>query len=168
MSYNKIIKISFKKNIIDKCNQLLFVANNDIIYYDNNHLNYIYIFKNNHLKYTFYGFFKDNYFVIIFDCYDEKLNINIENKHIYLIKLNWILHKINKLSLWILDTSKLNNINTNCLLLTTRKKLFTDNVSINNLLTISDISNITINIKVCNDEIKKKNVLLNLLSIFNI
>jgi len=149
MSNNKIIKISFKKNIIKNCNQLLFIPNNDIVYYDNNHLNYIYSFKNNHIKYTFYGYFKDNYFIIIFDSYDENLNINIENKYIYLIKLNWILYKINDTtSLWILDTSKINNINTNCSVLTTRKKLFSDNISIDDLLKISDVSDTTIRIKV--------------------
>ena len=143
MSYdNKIIKISFKKNIVPNCNELYFVPNNDIIYYDNNHLNYIYKFKNNYLEYTFYGFFKDNYFTIIFNTYNEKLDINIENKYIYLIKLKWILKKINiDLSIWVLDIHKINNFNVfkiDCLILTTRKKLFLDNISINDLLKISN------------------------------
>ena len=47
----------------------------DIIYYDNSHLNYIYKEKLNGIEYTFYGFFKDNFFVIVLDSFNESLEI---------------------------------------------------------------------------------------------
>jgi hypothetical protein len=159
---NKIIKIEFKKNIIKNVNELYFKPNLNIMYYNNNHLNYIYKFKNNDIEYTFNGFFKDGYFAIIFDTYSEKLNINIEHKYVYLIKLNWILKKINNdLILWIIDLSKSNNLNTKCIITTCRKKLFLENININELLEITDYKITNINI---DKNIEKKNLIKRLIS----
>lgn len=165
----KIIKINFKDSIIKGINTLYFEYNYDIIYYNNNHLNYIYKYIKDNLEYIFYGFFKDGYFIIIYDSYHEDLNINVESKYLILIKLNWILFKVNdELKLWILDEKKINNLNTKCLLLINRKKMFNNNINLDILLKISDCENKNINIQII-DKIKKeinikKNIIKNILS----
>ena len=61
------IKISFYKTFYKNFNEIFFVENNNIDYYDNSHMNYIYIYKIDNIEYTFNGFFKDDYFVITLD-----------------------------------------------------------------------------------------------------
>ena len=161
---NKIIKIEFKKDIIKNFTELYFTPNSNMIYYNNNHLNYTYKFKNNDMEYNFYGFFKDGFFTIIYDTYNQKLNTNIENKFVYLIKLNWVLKKIsNDLTLWILDYTKLNNLKVDCLIMSCRKKLFLENININDLLKINDYKIINVNIEK-NSEIKKKSFIKQFIS----
>jgi hypothetical protein len=165
---NKIIKINLKENIIKNLNDLYFVPYHNNIYYNDNHLNYIYRFKNENIEYVFYGFFKNDYFVIILDIYNEQLDVIIESKKVYLIKLEWELKQINDdVSLWILNYSKLNNIKTDCLILSCRKKLFSENYDINDILKISDYHVLKIKIKIV-DEIKKKYNLSNLLSLLRL
>ena len=160
---NKVIKIEFKKNIIKNFNELYFTQNSNMIYYNNNHLNYTYKFKNNDIEYIFYGFFKDGFFTIIYDTFNHKLNTNIENKFVYLIKLNWVLKKINNdLTLYILDYTKLNNLKTDCLILSCRKKLFLENINIHDLLKINDYKIINVNVEK-NTE-KKENFIKKFLS----
>ena len=160
---NKIIKIEFKKDIIKNFNELYFSPNSNMIYYNNNHLNYTYNFKNNDMEYNFYGFFKDGFFTIIYNIFNHKLNTNIENKFVYLIKLNWVLKKINDdLTLFILDHKKLNNLKTDCLILSCRKKLFLENININDLLKITNYK--IINVNVGKNTEKKENFIKKFLS----
>jgi hypothetical protein len=154
---NNIIKIVFKKNIIKNFNELYFKPNFDIVYYNNNHLNYIYKLTDNNLEYIFNGFFKDNYFTIIYDIYDKDLNTNIKGKYVFLIKLDWIFKEFkNNLILNVLDYSKINNLKTECIVLSCRKKLFVENISITDLFKICEVNKINIIIDLDNNINKKK------------
>lgn len=152
------LKITFEKPFYKDINQLYFNVNNDLIYYDNSHINYISIIKKNDIELTFYGYYKDNFFVIIFDEYNEVLDVKIECKHILLIKLEWIIKKISiEKSLWYINTD-LNNFNTEAYFLIDRQRLvngpsinYNDYLKLNNYKTI----NITIN---NTDEIILKNI----------
>jgi hypothetical protein len=156
---NKLIKIEFKKNIIKNITELYFTPYSNIVYYNKNHLNYRYKIKNNDIEYIFYGFYKDGYFTIIFDTYVEDLKTTVENKFVYLIKLKWVLKKINDdLTLWVLDFSKINNLTTDCLVLPCRKKLFLENININDLLRITEYKTTIVHIEK-NLEFKKENFL---------
>jgi hypothetical protein len=160
---NKVIKIKFKKNTIKKFNELIFSPNYNMIYNNNNHLNYIYKFKDDYIEHIFHGFFKDGFFIIIYNIFNNKLNTNIENKFVYLIKLNWVLKKINSdLTLWVLDYTKLYNLKIDCLILLYRRKLFLENINIHDLLKIIDYEIVNVIIE------KKKNFLLKILSSINL
>lgn len=153
------LKISFIKPFFKDFYELYFSVNLDIIYYDNSHLNYIYKEEKNNIEYTFYGFFKDNYFVIICDSYCTKLNTNIEYKNVILIKLDWIIKKIDEdKSLW-----KINNLNfkkyNNAIIVNIRRDFFTlKSIIIDDYLKINFYDTIKINIKNVN-EIKKNTFL---------
>jgi hypothetical protein len=108
LNENKILKISFNKPIFKNIKTLYLKPELRIPYYDNSHLNYIYIEKIENINYIFYGFFKDDYFVIICDSYNTDLDINIKDKNIILLNLNWSLKKIDEnKSIWTID---INNI----------------------------------------------------------
>jgi hypothetical protein len=164
---DNIIKISFKVPFYKNFYDLYFTPNTDIIYYDNSHLNYIYKEKINEIQYIFYGFFKDNYFVIILDSYNEELQVNVENKQIALINLDWVLKKISEeKSVWIIDNSKIDNLNTTAYLLNIRKKILS-NIDINDHIKLVEYSIININIKNVNEFVKeKKNNLLNIIKLY--
>jgi hypothetical protein len=62
------------------------------------------------------------------------LDIKIEHKYIFLIKLNWILKDYNNVTLWIIDTNEKHNFK--CLILSSRKIFFSENVNINDILKV--------------------------------
>jgi len=122
-----IIKISFKNPIYKNFTHLYFIPDKNTVYYDNSHLNYIYTENIENITYHFYGFFKNNFFTIIFDSYDKLLNINIKNKLIILIKLDWIIKRYNENSLiWVIDKSKLKNLKYDAIILPIRNKLMNE------------------------------------------
>jgi hypothetical protein len=167
---DNIIKISFKIPFYKDFYNLYFIPNTDIIYYDNSHLNYIYKEKSNddNIEYTFHGFFKDNYFVIILDSFNENLQINVENKQIALINLEWVLKRINEeKSIWIIDNTKINNLSTSAYLLNIRKKILSTNIDINDYIKVVEYLIVSINIKNVNElEKEKKNNLFNIIKLY--
>lgn len=165
---DNIIKISFKIPFYKNFHNLYFTPNIDVIYYDNSHLNYIYKEKSNDIEYTFFGFFKDNFFVIIIDSYNEKLQINIENKQIALLNLEWVLKKISEeKSIWVIDNSKINNLNSFVYLLNIRKKILNSNIDINDHIKLVEYSMININIKNINQfEKEKKNNIFSMIKLY--
>ena len=165
---DNIIKISFKVPFYKNFYNLYFTPNIDIIYYDNSHLNYIYKEKLNGIEYTFYGFFKDNFFVIVLDSFNESLEINIENKEIALINFDWILKKISEeKSIWIIDNSKINNLNSVAYLLNIRKKILNSNIDINDHIKIVEYLTVNINIKNVNEfEKEKKNNIISMIKLY--
>ena len=88
---DSIFNLSFEKKIFKHFNKIFFVENENITYFNHSHKNYIYTEKINNLTYTFHGFYKDEYFVIVIDSYDEELDINIEHKEVILFKVPWTL-----------------------------------------------------------------------------
>jgi len=167
-----MFKFQFKKPFYKNFSKLFFTQNNDNIYYDNSHKNYIYketINENDSdVNYIFYGFFKDDFFVIIFDSFNCKLNINVEHKFIILIKLKWILNKVTdsnidrnrnscntddtySKSLWELDTSKIYK-NKEAFILNIRKKILNEKyINIDDYIKIYEYNNILINISYLNN-----------------
>lgn len=160
------LKISFIKPFFKNFNELYFLVNLDIIYYDNSHLNYIYKEEKDDIEYTFYGFFKDNYFVIICDSYCKKLNTTIEYKNVILIKLDWIIKKINQdKSLWEINILNLNKYN-NAIILNIRRNFFIEkSITIDDYLKINFYDIVKIKIKDIN-KIKKNNFLEYIYNIF--
>jgi hypothetical protein len=151
---NTIINIFFDKKMVKPIHKISMKPNLNIDYYNNSHLNYIYNYSDDEteLEYTFYGFYKDDYLVILYDTYNIKLDVKIEHKHIYLIKVNWILKEHNNITLWAIDTSK--KYKTECVILSCRKNFFLENITINDILKIN-------NYRVCEVVIKsfqKKNL----------
>lgn len=160
----EIIKITFNKPIYKKINNIYFSQNKDIIYYDNNHLNYIYIDTIDNVNYTFYGFFKDNYFVIIFNSYNSELDVNIDHKQVILIKLDWVIKRcIDEKLIWILDKSKLRNLNSEAIILHIRDIFFNQgNISIEDYIKIHEYLPIKIKINIVN-KIEKFNLKMKIL-----
>jgi hypothetical protein len=162
------LKITFEKPFYKDIDELYFNENNDIIYYDNSHVNYISSIKKNDIDYTFYGYFKDSFFVIIFDEYNETLDIKIESKYILLIKLEWIKKNILlEKTLWYINNN-INNYNTEAFLLLDRQRLLNGpNIDFNDYLKLNNYK--VLNILINNtDEIIIKNVKIinNLKTIF--
>ena len=121
LNENKILKISFNKPIFKNIKTLYLKPELTISYYDNSHLNYIYREKIENIDHIFYGFFKDDYFVIICDSYNIDLDINIKDKNIILLNLSWSLKKIDEnKSIWSIDIN--NVLKTDGYKLNIRKK----------------------------------------------
>jgi len=168
MEYN-ILKISFKENFYKNIKDLYFSENKDILYYDNSHMNYIYKVTIDNILYTFYGFYKENFFNIIFDSYDEKLDITIKNKFTLLINLNWKLNKINEdISIWTINFS--NKFYGESIILPIRNKMFDDNLSIHDYIKIYSLKKIKVIIKTVKivEEIKNFNILNRFFMLFNV
>lgn len=168
MEYN-ILKISFKENFYKNIKDLYFSENKDILYYDNSHMNYIYKVTIDNILYTFYGFYKEKYFNIIFDSYDEKLDITIKNKFTLLINLNWKLNKINgDISIWTINFS--NKYYGDSIILPIRNKMFDNNLSIHDYIKIYNLKKIKVIIKTVKivEENKNFNILNRFLMLFNV
>lgn len=167
---NDIINITFNKPFYKNYTKLYFLPNKDNIYYDNSHVNYIYKIEEKNVIITFYGFFKDSFFVIIFDLYNKELNTKIEYKDILFMKVDWILKKISETkSLWIIDTNKFINHSFNANILPIRNKIFSDqNIGLDDYIKIYNyvIYNITIKIVDKIDTEKKISIKDKILSIF--
>jgi hypothetical protein len=174
MYVNKdLIKISFEDYFFKNFDEIFLSFNKNIIYYNETHMNYIYKVIDNDIEYTFNGFFKDDYLVVIFDSYNKQLNINIENKNVILIKLDWVLKKVfDENFVWIIDTKKFINYNTNVMILPVRNKLFDNtNFNIHDFIRITNYTNMKVTINNI-ESIKKTQKLINfkekLLSIFKL
>jgi hypothetical protein len=168
MEYN-ILKISFKENFYKNIKDLYFSENKDILYYDNSHMNYIYKVTIDNILYTFYGFYKENYFNIIFDSYDVNLDITIKNKFTLLINLNWKLNKINEdISIWTINFS--NKFYGESIILPIRNKMFDNNLSIDDYIKIYSLKKIKVTIKTVKivEENKNFNILSRFLTLFTI
>ena len=137
--------ILFFEKILNKFKKIKFTINKDI-YNDNYcHANYVSHKIVDDIKYTFNGFFKDNYFVIMIDSKDEKLDINIEHKEVIIIEADWVLKDVSENNyLWILNIEGTLYSKKKCYILPIRKSFFT-NIGIN----ISDYLNIN-NVKIKN------------------
>ena len=162
------IQLSFNKPIYKNLTDIYFTPNKNIIYYDNSHLNYIYEETIDNIKYFFHGFFKDNFFTIILNSFNQELNINIETRIVILIKLDWILKKIddNK-RIWVVDKTKLKDITIDSIILPIRNKVFEDeNISIGDYIKIINHKIIKVNINVI-DKINKFSIKKKIYSIFN-
>jgi hypothetical protein len=136
---NHQLKIKFEKKLhfLPNCHTLYFKPNFKITHYNNSHLNYIYVYQTDKIDYTFYGFFKNDTFCIIYNSYNKKIDVSIEHKGLFVIKINWILQPIHStLDIWIVDTQLFHNLTVECYILPLGKKIFSENIHIDNLLKI--------------------------------
>lgn len=183
------LKIFFEKPFFKNFDQLDFIENENIIYYDNSHMNYIYKEKIENIDYTFYGFFKDSFFVIICDSTmcgrreshvtlldteddsqrspsdsNSNLNINYHTKYVVLIKFEWILKKIDDdKSLWIIDNTK-KEYTLDSMILPFRNKIFSDqNINIEDYIKMINFKII----KIRTSQKFKKSIFKNISKIFN-
>lgn len=157
-------EIKFLNPIFKNIDKIFFRENINIIYYEGSHMNYIYILNDDDIEYTFNGFYRDNYFVIIIDSYDKNLQVNIESKYVILLKLEWKKYIFKEKEMFMVDTSKLQNLKINSFILNIRKKLFdVINISLDDYLRIKNSSIIECYLNNYNNNIKNiKNI-----SIFN-
>lgn len=164
---NNFLKISFKEYIYKNIKDLYFIENKEILYYDGSHMNYIYKIKIDDIFYTFYGFYKEKYFTIIFNSYDSKLDITIKNKLTLLLNLDWNLKNISDKSIWIINIK--NNYNKECSLLPISNKMIENNISIEDFIKISNVKKIKFTIKLVNiiDKNKNYNLIYKLRSYLN-
>ena len=168
MEYN-FLKISFKENFYKNIKNLYFRENKDILYYDNSHMTYIYKVTIDNILYTFYGFYKENYFNIIFDSYDEKLDVTVKNKFTLLINLDWKLNKTEEdISIWTINFS--NKYYGESIILPIRNKMFDNNISIHDYIKIYNLKKIKVNIKIVKriEENKNLNILNKFYMLFNL
>jgi hypothetical protein len=158
--------ITFSKPIYKNINILYFIENNNNIYYDGSHMNYIYIHKIDNIDYTFHGFYKDDFFIIIFDSFDNNLSINIEMKYVIILKLEWILKEIKMQNINVVNTENMINYKIDTYLLKNRK-----NINKSSLLTIEDylrLNDYTIITSIINStKINKDNLLNKIKNIFS-
>ena len=150
-------KITFNKSIYKDIDTLYFIENNNSIYYNGSHMNYIYIHKVQNIDYIFHGFYKDDYFVIIFDSYDNELSVNIEVKYVIILKLKWINKEIKKQNIYVIDSENMKNYKIDAYILKNRKKI--NNILISNIedyLRLYDYKIITTYI----NSNKKKNIII--------
>jgi hypothetical protein len=167
---NNFLKISFKESFFKNIKDLYFIENKDILYYDNSHMNYIYTLKIRNIIYTFYGFFKDEYFNIVFNSYNTNLDVFIKNKLTLIVKLNWSLVKYNNndFSIWIIENSEKNILKEkDCLILPIRNIMLENNLSIDDYLNITNYDKIKIKLKFTNTMDDNLLSNLNILNIFS-
>lgn len=148
---NDVIDIYFSKPFYKTYDVIHFLPNKNFIYYDHSHLNYIYKIDETNIEHTFYGFYKDDYFVIIHDSYDKNLNVNLENKNVILIELKWILKKVSEdKSVWILDKKDiLLQLKYDSLILPIRNKyLNQNNITNNEHIRLTEYKTIPVKIKI--------------------
>ena len=164
-----MISISFKKSFFKNFKDLYFVPYEKDIYYDKNHMNYIYEEVIDNIQYIFYGFFKDGYFAIILNSFDKDLDITVENKNVIIIKLDWILQRVNdEKSIWIIDESKLTNLKSNALLFPYRNNFFKFNmIELNDYIKVIDyeVEKVVINIVEKKKKINLKDRLLSMIQL---
>ena len=133
--------ITLNKPIYKNIDVLYFIENNNNIYYDETHMNYIYNHKIDNIDYIFNGFFKDDYFVIISDSYNNNLLVNIELKYIIILKLKWKIDDIKKHNIFVIDTNNMINYKTDAFLLKNRKIINNLSIySINDYLNLNHYS----------------------------
>jgi hypothetical protein len=150
MDNNNII-IYFEKEVIKNLKLLKFEINQELKYINNSHVNYIYDIELNNKLYIFHGLYKDGYFLIITEIYDNILKNTIYDKNIILIKIKWLKKNIDKkINLYFLEIEK---DKYEYIFAPLRKELFnTNDLSIDDLLLINnyntDICKIENNVKI--------------------
>jgi len=159
---SNFFKIKFSKPIIQNIDTLYFIENNNVIYYDGSHMNYIFIDKYNDIEYTFYGYYKNEYLIIYYDSYNKELDIKIEHKNVILIKLQWIKKEIKEKEIFVLNNDK--NILTNAIIVNIRKKI-NNNINIDDYLKLYDYEIIKVYINHTFNE-KKNNIIKIIKSFF--
>lgn len=110
---------------------------------------YEYKLQINNKKYTFSGSFRDNFFLITLDVYDNFHNNTIYNKNIMLLKLEW---ELNSKNIYVLKINSLSKISKDYILTSLRKELNNNNnFSIDELLEIKDYNTNKCQIKYSNN-----------------
>ena len=157
---NNFVNLKFNTYFFKEFKEIYFSPDENIKYYDNNHLNYISSVDISDITYTFHGFYKDKYFVILINSYDNNLQISIDHKEVIIIKSKWIKKTISEdKSIWILDIPCWKTESLDYFLLDNRNKIFDNScIDIDNYLKINNYKIGSLKLKYCN-EIRKKTLL---------
>jgi len=83
------IDLCFYDSIFKNIRRLNFNIDKSIIYQNMSYIQYIYQINKNNIIYTFHGFYRDGYLIIIVDSYDQMTEMNLEHKEVVIVKLNW-------------------------------------------------------------------------------
>ena len=87
--------------------------------------------------YTFYGFYRDGYFVIIIDSYDEFTKVSLKHKEVAILKLNWKLVLDNNMNDYYHISDIQNKRSKYTILNIQRDKLFDKNITIDDYLSVT-------------------------------
>ena len=141
------INLYFENPIINNLKNLKLKIKNNINYKNKSYLNYYHEIKTDDLIISFNGLYKDEYFIILIDYINIKLNTSVYDKNIIIIKLDWKLTKINEnLVLW--EINILDNKKYKYFYLPLRKFLENNNdISITDMLAIHRCINYNLRIK---------------------
>ena len=141
------IYLYFENPIINNLKHIQLKINNKVNYKNQSYLNYYHEIKNDNLIISFNALYKDEYFIILIDYIDTKLNTSVYDKNIIIMKLDWKLTKINQdLFLWQVDI--LDNKKYKYFYLPLRKFLEKNNdISIDDILMINRCINYDLKIK---------------------
>ena len=143
--YLDIIHLKFENPILHNIKEI-YLKPKKTNYTNLSYINYYTEVYNSNINISFYGIFKDNYFVILIDIFDKQLNNSICDKNIIFIKADWILTKINN-ELFLYQINIIKNKNYKYFYLPLRK-YFEDNndLSIEDILSINDCVNYEVKI----------------------
>lgn len=83
------LDLCFYAPIFKDIRSINFNINKNIHYNNISYIQYIYQINKNNIIYTFNGFYRDGYLIVIIDSYDELTKVNIEHKEVVILKLNW-------------------------------------------------------------------------------
>ena len=141
------IYLYFENPIINNLKHIQLKINNKVNYKNQSYLNYYHEIKNDNLIISFNALYKDEYFIILIDYIDTKLNTSVYDKNIIIMKLDWKLTKINQdLFLWQVDI--LDNKKYKYFYLPLRKFLENNNdISIDDILMINRCINYDLKLK---------------------
>ena len=154
---NNFINLSFYKPFFKDFTNIYFTPDMTIIYYDNSHLNYIYKERVDNIIYTFNGYYKDEFLIIIINSYDENLKVNIDHKHVIILKVPWLLNK----NRFEIDIHEFNKFKTKCYVLPIRNKLL-DDININDYIKIYDYKCIELDMRYTVDCSKRYKIFNNI------
>jgi hypothetical protein len=156
-------KIYFLRPIFKNINELIFEEDKNNIYYNGSHMNYICVLNTDDIEYKFIGFYKDNYFVIIFDSFDKNLQTNIKNKNVILLKLNWKKTIYQEKEIYVIAIDKFKNLKMESFILNIRKKLLDiTNISIEDYLKVKNFEIIDCRIDNLNNNNNNNNIIIKL------
>jgi hypothetical protein len=132
-----IIHLSFHEPIFKNIRKINFNILEETNYYYLSYIQYIYNVKIDNIIYTFLGFYKDGYLIIIINSYDETTKVEIKHKEVILLKIDWKLLEDNKKNKYY-HISNFQKKNIRYTVLNIRNK-----ISIENYFTIHDYLCIT-------------------------
>ena len=93
--FSNIIHLKFENPILYNNKEVYLKPNKNIQYINQSYLSYYTEIYNSNILIKINGFYKDQYFILLFDLIDKKENKITNHNHIIFIKADWSLIKVN-------------------------------------------------------------------------